>query len=29
MADEITAWNKHIAERVKYKPNWDAFNEAK
>lgn len=29
MADEITAWNRHIAERVKYKPNWDAFNEAK
>lgn len=29
MADEITAWNKHIAEKVKYKPNWDAFNEAK
>lgn len=29
MADEITAWNRYISEKVKYKPNWDDFNAAK
>ena len=29
MANEITAWNKYITDKVKYKPNWTAFNEAK
>lgn len=29
MADEITAWNKYISDKVKYKPDWTAFNKAK
>lgn len=29
MADEISAWNSFISNKVKYKPNWDAFNRAK
>lgn len=29
IADEIYKWNKFISDKVKYKPNWDAFNEAK
>ena len=29
IADEISAWNKFIADKVKYKPDWTAFNQAK
>ena len=28
MADEISEWNKYITDKVKYKPDWDAFNKA-
>lgn len=29
MADEISAWNRYIRDKVKYKTNWNLFNEAK
>ena len=29
MADEISSWNKYITDKIKYKPNWQAFNDAK
>lgn len=29
MADEISAWNKYLADKVKYKPNWEAYEKAK
>lgn len=28
MADEISEWNKYITDKVKYKPDWTAFNKA-
>ena len=28
MADEISDWNKYITDKVKYKPDWTAFNQA-
>lgn len=28
MADEISAWNRYVNDKVKYKPDWTAFNKA-
>ena len=28
MADEISNWNNYITDKVKYKPDWTAFNKA-
>lgn len=29
MADEITAWNDYLKNKVNYKPDWTSFNQAK
>jgi len=29
MADEITAWNDYLKNKVNYKPDWTSFNKAK
>ena len=29
IAEEISRWNKYITDKVKYKPDWTAFNRAK
>lgn len=28
MADEISQWNRYLTDKVKYKPDWTAFNKA-
>lgn len=28
MADEISDWNRYVTDKVKYKPDWTAFNQA-